>query len=189
MLAGLDTATVLLFILGAVVVFFLIDLLFAGGGMTGGMAGGLCGMMGGLAGGMAGAWWLLLPLLFVIVGLLLYDVMGSTWPMNPTISYPSEWLLAVLAVPLVLILVIVTLVVLGSRATRSPRRPLSPEEILRERYARGEISRQQYLDTLVDILKDRCARGELELDDYERRLDLLVQEPTRERRRVLERKE
>ncbi len=186
MLAGVDIATLALFMVGAVAAFFLIDLLFAGGAMSGGMASGACGMMGGLAGGMAGAWWLLIPLLaVVIIGLLSSGMLGPTSPIGPTAIFSSDWLIAMLAVPVVLILVIVTLVVLSSRSTANHRGPLSAEEILRQRYARGEINRQQYVDALVDVLKDRCARGEIGLDEYERRFDLLVQETKSDPRREL----
>ncbi|MCL5264720.1 MAG: hypothetical protein M1343_05950 [Chloroflexi bacterium] len=50
---------------------------------------------------------------------------------------------------------------------------------------KGEISRQQYLDALINILKDRCVRGEIELDEYERRLGFLLEEPVKERQRRL----
>ena len=50
-------------------------------------------------------------------------------------------------------------------------------ELLRERYAAGDLSRDQYLESLVDILKDRYVRGEIDVDDYEARLDLLLQDP------------
>jgi uncharacterized membrane protein len=59
------------------------------------------------------------------------------------------------------------LVLFGAWRTRAggaaPAR--SPEEVLRDRYAREELSQRQYRDTLVDILKDRYVRGELELEE------------------------
>lgn len=189
MLAGLDIATFLLIILGVIVVYLLIDLLLAGGAMSGSMASGVCGMMGGLAGGMAGAWWLLLPLLIVIIILFFFERLEPMWPMGPMMNYSNDWLIIVLVAPFILVVGAIAFVIVGSRGTRNTQKSLSAEEFLRERYAKGEISRQQYLDALVDILKDRCTRGEIELDEYERRLDLLLQEPTRERRRELERKE
>ncbi len=111
--------------------------------------------------------------------------MGPMWPMGPMMNYSSGWLILLPVVPLVLVLGIIAFIILGSRGTRHPRRQLSPEQVLRERYAKGEISRQQYLDALIDILKDRCVRGEIELDEYERRLGFLLEEPLKERRRRL----
>ncbi len=39
------------------------------------------------------------------------------------------------------------------------------------RYSRGELTREQYRQALVDILKDRYVRGELDVEAYEVDLD------------------
>jgi uncharacterized membrane protein len=54
--------------------------------------------------------------------------------------------------------------------------PQSAAALLRERYARGELAREQYMTMLEDLLKDRYVRGELDLDEYEARLDELLRE-------------
>lgn len=111
-------------------------------------------------------------------------------PMGPMMGGPwgggtTAWL--VLVVLLVLALGLVALVVWDVRGER--RWPRSPDEILRERYARGELGRQEYLDALADVLKDRYIRGELTSDEYETRLGLLLREPAREMRQGLEQQE
>jgi uncharacterized membrane protein len=65
----------------------------------------------------------------------------------------------------------------GRRQWTGGRQARSPEALLRERYARNELSREQYLTILEDLLKDRYVRGELDLDEYEARLDQLLREP------------
>jgi uncharacterized membrane protein len=45
----------------------------------------------------------------------------------------------------------------------------SPADLLRERYARGEISREQYRQALLDLLQDRYVRGEIGLEQLEER--------------------
>lgn len=57
---------------------------------------------------------------------------------------------------------------------RPERRRGSPEETLRDRYARGEINRQYYREVLEDVLKDRYVRGEIEVDAYESQLGQLL---------------
>jgi uncharacterized membrane protein len=54
------------------------------------------------------------------------------------------------------------------------QRLASPEDTLRERYVRGEVARQAYLDALSDVLKDRYVRGELTTEEYEERLGVLL---------------
>lgn len=49
----------------------------------------------------------------------------------------------------------------------------SPAEILRDRYARGEINQEQYLAALLDILKDMYVRGEITVDEFEARAEKL----------------
>ncbi len=48
----------------------------------------------------------------------------------------------------------------------------SPAEILRGRYARGEISRDQYREALLDVLKDMCVRGEITVDEFDARAEI-----------------
>lgn len=52
--------------------------------------------------------------------------------------------------------------------------PAAPRDVLRDRYARGEISREQYLEAIADILKDMYVRGEITLEEFERRLERLT---------------
>lgn len=49
----------------------------------------------------------------------------------------------------------------------------SPAEILRDRYARGEITQEQYREALLDILKDMYVRGEITVDEFEARAEKL----------------
>jgi uncharacterized membrane protein len=91
---------------------------------------------------------------------------------------------------LILVIVLLLLVALGlyflgaarARDSIGPRRAASPEELLRERYVRGEVGRQAYLDVLADVLKDRYVRGELNSDEYEERVAVLLQPPDRSAR-------
>ena len=53
------------------------------------------------------------------------------------------------------------------------RRPSSPEAVLRDRFARGELTRRAYREALLEGLKDRYVRGELDLEEYETRLGCL----------------
>ena len=64
------------------------------------------------------------------------------------------------------------------------RRLSSPENTLRDRYARGEIGQQAYLDALTDILKDRYVRGELTSEEYEERLGVLLEPGSAKPRRL-----
>lgn len=114
--------------------------------------------------------------------------MGPMGPMSPALGCgngTAAWL--VLAALLILLLGLTALVVWGAGGMIARRGPRSPEEALRERFARGAISRQQYREALVEILKDHYIRGELELDEYETRLDLLLREPVKGWRREQER--
>jgi len=49
----------------------------------------------------------------------------------------------------------------------------SPADILRQRYALGEISQEQYREALMDILKDMCVRGEITVDEFDSRAERL----------------
>ncbi len=57
----------------------------------------------------------------------------------------------------------------GWSSALPPEREKTPEELARERYARGEIGVSEYEEVLVNLLKERYVRGELELDEYEER--------------------
>ena len=111
------------------------------------------------------------------------------WPRGPMTNYPDSWSILALVLLLVLAVGIVALVIWRGGGATSGHQSRRPEDVLRERYARGELGRRQYLDALIDILKDRCIRGEIELDEYERRLGFLLDEPLKERRRELGRGE
>jgi uncharacterized membrane protein len=65
----------------------------------------------------------------------------------------------------------------GGRHWSEGRASRSPEALLRERYASGELSRERYLTILEDLLKDRYVRGEFDLDEYKAHLDELLREP------------
>ncbi len=56
------------------------------------------------------------------------------------------------------------------------RPELAASELLRQRYARGELTRKEYRGSLVDMLADRYAQGEIDLGEYEARLAHLVGE-------------
>lgn len=86
------------------------------------------------------------------------------------------WLVAV-----VVVLAVVALVLGGvwrPGAGGADPRPRAPEQLLRTRYARGELTRRQYHDALLDVLKDRYVRGELDVEEYEERLRELRREPS-----------
>lgn len=67
----------------------------------------------------------------------------------------------------------------GSRDKRATAAaPRAPVDVLRDRYARGEITRETYRQALADVLKDRYVRGEITLDEFEARLERLLSEHT-----------
>jgi uncharacterized membrane protein len=92
---------------------------------------------------------------------------GGSWG-----SGAGGWPWFVLLTFVVLAIGLLVLASLRGRAA-SERRPSSPEEVLRDRYARGELTRRAYREALVDVLKDRYVRGELDLEEYETRLGRL----------------
>lgn len=49
-------------------------------------------------------------------------------------------------------------------------------ETLRLRFARGEITRQQYEEALVELLKERYVRGELDMSEFEDRMSRVLAE-------------
>ncbi len=97
---------------------------------------------------------------------------GAAW--DPTVF------VLLLAVVLVAGAGIVALVLWQDRSL--PGHRSSPEEALRDRYSRGELSREQYRQALVDILKGRYVRGELDVERYEADLERLLAEPRAEAR-------
>ena len=106
--------------------------------------------------------------------------MGPMGPMMgrwPGGSGDAATLLGALVV--LLVLFVLALVALSAlRGTGMPAAGLrrrQPGDVLRERYARGEIGWQAYQEALVNLLKDRYVRGELELAEYEQRLAQLLQ--------------
>ncbi|MBI2940407.1 MAG: SHOCT domain-containing protein [Chloroflexi bacterium] len=105
--------------------------------------------------------------------------MGPMGPMMGGWSGGSWGIAAVgMALAVVLVLILLATVLAGRQDGSTPldaRRPRSPAEILRERYARGELTRQQYQEALVDILKDHYVRGEIGLDEYQARLERLLE--------------
>jgi uncharacterized membrane protein len=93
------------------------------------------------------------------------------------------WLVVVLIVFAVAMAGLAYLGVLGPG--RIQRRLTTPEDILRDRYARGEIARQAYVEAITDVLKDRYVRGELTAEEYEERLgDLLRPADVGDQRRL-----
>lgn len=102
--------------------------------------------------------------------------MGPMGPMMGGGTWGAAWFFLVLMVLIVVVLAVVAGEVRGGR-TEDRRRPPSPEAILRERYARGELTPRQYREALVDVLKDRYVRDELTLEAYEANLERLMAEP------------
>ncbi len=64
----------------------------------------------------------------------------------------------------------------GWSSALPPERERSPEELARERYARGEIGAPEYEEMLINLLKERYVRGELELAEYEERTSRVLDE-------------
>ena len=87
-----------------------------------------------------------------------------------------DWTAPVVVLLLVLLLAVIALVVWRGSGIRFGRREPSPGETLRERYARGELTKQQYQEALVDLLQDRYVRGEIDLGEFETRLAGLLGE-------------
>lgn len=103
-------------------------------------------------------------------------------------AWAAGWLLPLLVLFVGLLLGVAAVAVarpgLPSLGGSGPApRPMGPEALLRERYARGELTRAQYREALVDVLKDRYVRGELELEAYEAQLARLLEEPPARRGR------
>lgn len=83
----------------------------------------------------------------------------------------------------VFVIVLLVVVAVGSRAvrhTRSIPTAQKPEDIARERYARGELSWKGYQELLLNLLKDRYTRDEIDLSEYEDRVGRLLEDTPRE---------
>ncbi len=96
-----------------------------------------------------------------------------------------------LAVIWLIILIVLAVRVVGPLlATRSwpgvlpPGREREPDELARERYARGEIGWPEYQDVLLNLLKDRYVRGDLELAEYEERTSRILDDRVHDRDRL-----
>ena len=83
---------------------------------------------------------------------------------------------AVVVLLLALLLAGVALIAWHGSGVRLGRREGSPGETLRERYARGELTKQQYQEALEAVLQDRYVRGEIDLEEFETRLAGLLGE-------------
>ena len=89
----------------------------------------------------------------------------------------GAWLLLAVLVLVVVVLLARALPSLyGPGGSVSARRRAAPEELLGERYAKGEIGWAEYREGRVSLLKERYVRGELEVDEYEERLGRLLEE-------------
>ncbi len=64
----------------------------------------------------------------------------------------------------------------GTQA-RSAETVLSPVDVLRRRYAAGEIGQTEFRRRLLDLVKERYVRGDLTLAEYEIRVRHLMQDP------------
>jgi|GEM_PF-5803609 len=81
--------------------------------------------------------------------------------------------------PVVLVVLLVGILVLALRHPLVVWEPSPPREhLLRVSYASGEISRDQYLEALVEVLKDRYVRGDIRLDEYEAAVASLLGGPS-----------
>ena len=108
------------------------------------------------------SWWLVLTIVLVVGLMALFAALASPWGTGYGMM-GWGWGVLMMAVPLVL-LVLILLVVSGAFAPRpaasaylapvSP--PSSATEILDARYARGEISREEYLRVRADL--EGCPR-------------------------------
>lgn len=89
----------------------------------------------------------------------------------------GTWLLIVVLVLVAVVLLARALPTMyGTGGGTLSRRRAAPEELLGERYARGEIGWPEYREGLVSLLKERYVRGEIEVDDYEARVVRLLEE-------------
>jgi uncharacterized membrane protein len=83
-----------------------------------------------------------------------------------------------LALALLLPLALVALWLTGRGFPSLRSEPSSPAQLLRLRYARGEITQRQFQDALVDLLKERYVSGELGLQEFEDELTRVLTDRT-----------
>jgi len=72
--------------------------------------------------------------------------------------------------------VLILIVSLRETGSRHPAQHRCLVDILRERYARGELTTGEYFQRRIELLNDCYARGELKLNEYQARLDQILPE-------------
>lgn len=101
-------------------------------------------------------------------------------PMMPAFGGTGIVVLTLAGLLLMAMLIVVAVVALTiwrrDQMTGASRPTVAPADLLRQRYARGEITRDQYRQTLLDLLQDRYARGEIDLVELEARAKPLIAE-------------
>jgi len=94
----------------------------------------------------------------------------------------GSWMMSQMLFPF-LIVVVIVLLARPRHAWHERRRAYdpappylsaTPEEVLRQRFARGELSRDQYQEAIIELLKGRYVTGELTLEEYEARVGTLI---------------
>lgn len=103
-------------------------------------------------------WWLVLTIVLLVGLMALFAALASPWGTGyGMMGGEWGWGVLMMVVPLVFLLLIL-LVAMGSFASRTAPAyvpPVSPPssaaEILDARYARGEISREEYLRARADL--------------------------------------
>jgi uncharacterized membrane protein len=101
-------------------------------------------------------------LLLLVAGL----VIGASGPLIGPVFGPGLILAAVVGVMVGILALILTR---DDRAAMPETLPQAPERTLDERFARGELTRQEHYEATRDILTARFIRGELDVRDYEDR--------------------
>ncbi len=62
-------------------------------------------------------------------------------------------------------------------AAQSPAGRDAATEILRRRYAAGQLSQGEFQEALINLLKERYIAGKIDQDQYEKQLEVLLQPP------------
>ncbi|MAG35531.1 MAG: hypothetical protein CL878_04700 [Dehalococcoidia bacterium] len=62
-------------------------------------------------------------------------------------------------------------------AAHSPSRQDPATEVLRQRYAAGQLSQGEFQEALINLLKERYIAGKIDQDQYEKQLEVLLQPP------------
>ena len=101
---------------------------------------------------MMGGWWFLWPIIWIavalVIGILVYSD-AEKRGMNGLL-----WLILVLLPMVGLIFLVIYIVIREERSSSSGKDIVkSPEKILDERYARGEISKEEYKEMKKEIRK------------------------------------